>query len=484
MSAIILARQCLYQFPSLAPFGNRDTSSADSLLSKSFLRVCIWLQTVEEILGAPWLVDPTASDHARVDATVPAFKELSRYLDEYADATQRGDSIVECLGNKILSLVDSLPDMEQLGLMGRVRGECSDDGPNYQKVIDHDWHQSSHSSPPASPTPSDLSHVSTRSLRKPPIGRHPIVGPDLVAAAEAGDSDAVARLLEQAEVRPCSHKVAQLGGDALIAATKAGHIQIVDMLSKAGISVNKRDKDGQTALFHAVRRHDKPLIDLLIDRGIRKGVRDWKGKTAWEVAIEGGDRDIILQLLDDFDCGHFPQEWDQTPVQWARNRGHKAAVAILQEVQEKQLRREMIEHLDGRRDGDAWPPIIDKDRIEELQESITRGSDWYALVNPQPQAQGSFHIDLVDTSKSNFPVRFAAHLRFPDSSLNFRAIRREARWSQKTRKGSQGKLDGPISCACVSLDEQTVAAAYGRVIKVGKGHLPWDLRIPSRPTSN
>ncbi|ETS04314.1 ankyrin, partial [Trichoderma reesei RUT C-30] len=129
------------------------------------------------------------------------------------------------------------------------------------------------------------------------------------------------------------HKVAQLGGDALIAATKAGHIGIVDMLSKAGISMDKRDELGQTALFHAVRRHDKPLIDLLIDRGVDKGASDHQDKTAWVLAIEEGDWELIIRLLDETACSRFPQAWNQTPIQWARKRGHGAAAAILEELQ-------------------------------------------------------------------------------------------------------------------------------------------------------
>ncbi|OTA05403.1 hypothetical protein A9Z42_0060800 [Trichoderma parareesei] len=410
MSAVILAYQCFFRFPSLSPVGDCDTGSVDFLLSKSFKRLCRWMQRAEGILdGVSWgFLPPTAADHARLDTAFPVFKELLEALDEYTDAVGRGGSIVETLAEKILSLVNTLPKII-FEAEDEVMEDCDDDSSKDQ----------------------------------------------------------------EAEVRHCDHKVAQLGGDALIAATKAGHIGIVDMLSKAGISMDERDELGQTALFHAVRRHDKPLIDLLIDRGVDKGVSDHQDKTAWVLAIEEGDWELIIRLLDEAACSGFPQAWNQTPIQWARKRGHEAAAAILEELQERLLRREMIEGRNGLRyhdhellGYDDEPANLEKDDVEGPQESIIRGNDWYALVKPQPQS--SFDIELVDTSKPGFPLRVAALRRSPESASfsHFLARELEARRSPETRKGSQSEVDDSIGCACVSLDEQTVATAYGSVIKI------------------
>jgi hypothetical protein len=478
MSAVILAYQCFFRFPSLSPVGDCETGSVDFLLSKSFKSLCRWMQRAEGILdGVSWgFLPPTAADNARLDTTFPVFKELIEALDEYTDAVGRGGSIVETLAEKILSLMNSLPKIV-FEAEDEVTEDCDDDGSKDQEVGDHDGHQLAPDSfPELPPMPTFLSVEEIWSWDSMSMYPLPVVGPELVAAAEAGDSNAVARLLEQAEVRHCDHKVAQLGGDALIAATKAGHIGIVDMLSKAGISMDKRDELGQTALFHAVRRHDKPLIDLLIDRGVDKGASDHQDKTAWVLAIEEGDWELIIRLLDETACSRFPQAWNQTPIQWARKRGHGAAAAILEELQERLLRREMIEGLNGLRchdhellDYDDEPANLEEDDVEGPQESIIRGNDWYALVKPQPQ--GSFDIELVDTSKPGFPLRFAAHRRSSESALfsHFLARELEARRSPETRKGSEGEVDDSIGCACVSLDEQTVATAYGRVIKVSIG---------------
>ncbi|KAL7807229.1 WD40-repeat-containing/Ankyrin domain-containing protein [Trichoderma gracile] len=468
MSAIALGYQSFYKFPSLDSVDtcNRDTGSVDSLMSTSFKRLCIWLQSAELILrgesfGIP---PPTARDYVRVNVAVPILEELSEAVDDYTDANRRGDSIVETLANKILSLVNSLPRIKYEP-EEQAKADCDDDKPKDQEVVDHNGHHSAQCWSPASSDGEDEEEIRFRNLYAP---RFPRVGPELAAAAEAGDSNAVARLLEQAEVRPWGDKIAKLGGHTLIAAAKAGHIEVVDMLSKAGISVDEYDEHGQTALLYAVRRHDGPLIDLLIDRRITTALPNRERKTGLEVAIEEGDRDIIIRVLDKYTWSHTPRAWDQTPVQWARTRGHEAAAAILEEMQERLLRREMMEKwlLDYMYSMyDEGPAKIEQDGIEGPQEGFIRGDGWYAFVKPQPQGS-SFDVELVSTSKPGFPVRFAALRRPSDAYTDYFARESKAWWAAETGKGLPGKVDHPISYACVSRDEQTVAAAYGRVVKV------------------
>lgn len=151
---------------------------------------------------------------------------------------------------------------------------------------------------------------------------------DLLAAASAGDHDAVRRLVEQgadvdARVRGDGTALIQaakrgdlaivdellrLGADAnqasrgdgnpLIAASAAGRTDVVERLLAAGADVNGVVAGDETALINAARRGHLDVVKLLVDRGadVNLGVTADFGKwrSPLNQASDGAVRDYLI----------------------------------------------------------------------------------------------------------------------------------------------------------------------------------------------
>lgn len=78
---------------------------------------------------------------------------------------------------------------------------------------------------------------------------------------------------------------------------------IICFLAQAGVDVNQQDKEGKTALMHAVCQGNEKNVKALIEQGADLNLQDNKGKTALHYALDvmnwqrGGDYESIVSLL-------------------------------------------------------------------------------------------------------------------------------------------------------------------------------------------
>ena len=77
-------------------------------------------------------------------------------------------------------------------------------------------------------------------------------------------------------------------GTALCEAVKAGSVQCIDLLLKAGADVNFRGIDDKTALFEASKYNSVQCMDLLLKAGAGVNTSDKCGETALFVAASKG----------------------------------------------------------------------------------------------------------------------------------------------------------------------------------------------------
>jgi hypothetical protein len=119
--------------------------------------------------------------------------------------------------------------------------------------------------------------------------------PDLIVQAQAGRTDAVARLLDAAV--PVDQ--AGPGGEtALMAAAARGHVAAIELLLRRGAKIEAATEVGNTALMFAAARGRAAVVRLLLASGARPGHRNKYGLGAAEWANWGDDPAAILSLLE------------------------------------------------------------------------------------------------------------------------------------------------------------------------------------------
>lgn len=122
----------------------------------------------------------------------------------------------------------------------------------------------------------------------------PLCASDLPAAAAAGDSDAVARLLDLGF--PVQSLDAQ-GATALLRAAGCGHAALVRYLLERGADARQTAPSGATALSAAVSARREDVVTALLERGVDADHRLPTGGTPLMVAAALGFAEIVSRLL-------------------------------------------------------------------------------------------------------------------------------------------------------------------------------------------
>ena len=65
-----------------------------------------------------------------------------------------------------------------------------------------------------------------------------------------------------------------------------GHLEVADLLLKAGVDKDAADEDGETALHWAVRSGHSEVVTRLLEAGADKAVADSDGKLPSDVALD------------------------------------------------------------------------------------------------------------------------------------------------------------------------------------------------------
>ncbi|UCF80045.1 MAG: ankyrin repeat domain-containing protein [Acidobacteriota bacterium] len=118
--------------------------------------------------------------------------------------------------------------------------------------------------------------------------------PDLLEAAQAGNTAEVEQLLEQgADVNAKD----EYGGTALMWAARKGHTEMVNALIDAGADVNAKMKGGWTALMFAAGEGYTGIVEILIGKGADVNVKGtFTGLTALMIAAKE-DHTGIVEIL-------------------------------------------------------------------------------------------------------------------------------------------------------------------------------------------
>ena len=129
------------------------------------------------------------------------------------------------------------------------------------------------------------------------------VNMNLIAAAERGDVEAVARLLEQgADV----HATNARGVTALIAAAYQNHVEVAKLLIEAGADVNVQDNTQQSAYLITTSEGYLELLQLTLAAGADVHSLDSYNGTGLIRAADRGHVEIIEELLKtDIDVNHI-----------------------------------------------------------------------------------------------------------------------------------------------------------------------------------
>ncbi|MFT3790578.1 MAG: ankyrin repeat domain-containing protein [Rudaea sp.] len=117
---------------------------------------------------------------------------------------------------------------------------------------------------------------------------------DLPAAAQAGDAEAAAKLIDLGlPVDALDEK----GASALMRAVGAGRVDLVALLLERGADLAQTTANGATPLSAAVTARRQNVVEALLDRGVAVDARMPGGGTVLMVAAALGYPDIVATLL-------------------------------------------------------------------------------------------------------------------------------------------------------------------------------------------
>lgn len=116
---------------------------------------------------------------------------------------------------------------------------------------------------------------------------------EVIAALAAGGVDVDAPLPRVAGAREGPY-----GDTLLVAAARAGRIDLVRALLERGADLERQNTDGQTALLAALAAGRNDVVGLLLERGARlRGLRDARGQQPLQVAVISGNALAVRVLI-------------------------------------------------------------------------------------------------------------------------------------------------------------------------------------------
>ena len=101
----------------------------------------------------------------------------------------------------------------------------------------------------------------------------------LMAAASGGSTRILQKLLSRGTSETYLGTKNEDGQNAMHFAAIAGSVSAIEVLSKAGSSVNEQDNDGRTALHYSMRAGSPAAVQALLTAGASADIQDKDGKT-------------------------------------------------------------------------------------------------------------------------------------------------------------------------------------------------------------
>jgi len=114
--------------------------------------------------------------------------------------------------------------------------------------------------------------------------------PLFLDALESGNVDGVKQIIEEG----LNVNVLRNGVTPLMIATSKGKTEIAQVILQAGVNINAKSDDGETALHKAAfDQEETGVVQLLMESGIDVDAKNKAGKTALHLAEEKKHRDIV-----------------------------------------------------------------------------------------------------------------------------------------------------------------------------------------------
>lgn len=206
-------------------------------------------------------------------------------------------------------------------------------------------------------------------------------------AAETGH-EALARLLIRKGADVDSR---ERGWTPLHIAVCKGNMSIAKVLISNGADIDARDKDGETALSHAVHGGREPLVELLMKGGADPNTADNCGRTPLHRAVMAGNERVAEFLVRNGADIHARDRGDDTPLSLANYaHRHKLADLLLDNARPtaaQQIGRS-VERLRGSRHlPDLWEAATHRRDLSEVKALIEGGVD----VNLKCQGETVLH---------------------------------------------------------------------------------------------
>jgi hypothetical protein len=124
------------------------------------------------------------------------------------------------------------------------------------------------------------------------------------------------------------------GATTLMAAARAGDVEVLRDLVRRGAELEAQDEDGYTALMYAANAGEHEAADELVVAGADVDARDNGGSTPLMFAAQGGHAEIVQRLLDG-GADPMPRgEHGLTARGFAEQNGHREVARLLGEAEE------------------------------------------------------------------------------------------------------------------------------------------------------
>ena len=115
----------------------------------------------------------------------------------------------------------------------------------------------------------------------------------LMAAARAGSVDLVKLILRHKAIPNLADSE---GNTALIYAALSNFEEIVDVLIESGASINRANNQGKTALMRAAEAGSNISVAALLSAGADFTLTDFTGRTAFDLARENRQNSVLITL--------------------------------------------------------------------------------------------------------------------------------------------------------------------------------------------
>jgi ankyrin repeat protein len=148
----------------------------------------------------------------------------------------------------------------------------------------------------------------------------------LLRAAESGNVDMVQELVDAGVHVDCRDRE---NNTALIVASQAGRTHVVTLLLKNGANPEDINNDGNTALICAAERGHKEVVDVLLSAGADVNAQNREGEKALTQAAREGQTEVVRLLLDKGANIKARTNTGNTPLSLASYRGHAEIVKLL-----------------------------------------------------------------------------------------------------------------------------------------------------------